>query len=126
MRPTPDEPAAAGPRPQLDLVTVDPGDLRDFAKLLDQVSQRIAEIETPLAEQARQQVGFGAFDASAGAAQQHDRALRASLANVRALRARVAQLTEGTLLLARRYADTEELNRSVGADVHAALQRKEA
>lgn len=126
MCPTPDGVTVPANRPQPAMVSVDPGDIRDFAKFLDGVNRRIAEVEAPLAERARQRVGFGAFDASQAATDQHDQALRASLANVRALRARAAQLTEGTLLLARRYADTEELNRSVAADVQAALQRGEA
>lgn len=126
MRPMPDEPAGPATPPPPPMVSVDPGDIRDFAKFLDQVSERVAEIERPLAERARQRTGFGAFVASDTATTQHDKALQAQLANVRALKARVDQLTEGTLLLARRYADTEDLNRSVAADVQAALQRREA
>ena len=67
---------------------------------------------------------FGAYHASQAAQKRHEQSLRAAVDNAEALRARMEELAGGTLALARRYSDLEELNRAIGGDVADALRRK--
>ncbi|GAB3625023.1 hypothetical protein GCM10027418_31100 [Mariniluteicoccus endophyticus] len=109
-------------------VHVDPGDIRDFARFLDEMTERVRDVEKTFEPYVREidpvRADFGAYYASAGATADHDKAVRAAHANLVALRKRVAELSEGTLLLSRGYAAAEDLNASVASDIKAALGNK--
>lgn len=114
--------AAPAPAKVTSAVTVDPGDLRDFARFLDEVAHEVAAVEKTLAGSGR--ADFGRYHSSPRATQAHDRAVRAAHANTTALRRRVEELAEGTLLLSRTYAGTEDLNAAEAGAIEAAMRRR--
>ena len=107
-------------------VTVDLGDIRDFARFLDEMAREVKLVEEALKarHEAADPLEFGAYHASQAAQKRHEQSLRAAVDNAEALRARMEELAGGTLALARRYSDLEELNRAIGGDVADALRRK--
>lgn len=104
-------------------VQVDPGDLKDFAKFLDQMVTEVRQIEIQMKRQvdAEEPVDFGQHHFSRTANSRHDRALESAYNNVQVMRKRLVELVEGTLQLSKQYQDLDELNAAAAADIAAAL-----
>lgn len=104
-------------------VQVDPGDLQDFARFLDQMVTEVSEIEIQMKRyaDADEPADFGQHHFSSTANSRHNRALESAYNNVQVMRKRLVELVEGTLELSKQYHDLDELNAAAAADIAAAL-----
>lgn len=116
----------SGRQPVSSDITVSPGDIRDFARFLDEMASEIAAIETTMRgyTDGTKPVDFGHYYASAAAAARHTGAVGTGHDNLRKLHGRTDEIVEGTLQLARQYAELEELNRVTAAAVTAELDKR--
>lgn len=112
------------PMPQVHRdVQVDPGDLKDFAKFLDQMLTEVREIEIQMKRyvDTDEPADFGQHHFSRTANFRHDQALESAYNNVQVMRKRLVELIDGTVRLSKQYHDLDELNASQASDIAAAL-----
>lgn len=103
-------------------VSVDPGEIRSYARFLQDMETELAAARTELiGNRGRAARAFGSFDRADTAVNKHDAALEGEIEVLEALITRFSELTEGTIQMSRTYADLEELNRTNGAQVSALL-----
>ncbi|OYN92746.1 hypothetical protein CGZ91_04600 [Parenemella sanctibonifatiensis] len=104
-------------------VTVDPGDIRDFAKFLDEMTTELQGLNQRVdAFKAPGSVGFGKYNASAGAEQRFREAINTHSSNLNRMVTRNQQLTSGSNELAKQYTDLNALNALHSVEVHNAIQ----
>jgi hypothetical protein len=103
--------------------SVDPGQIRKFAELLDGVTEEVSTgpkrwVDTaPTGNEM-----FGAFnDASTRAQTKHDEMVTDSRTFWKTMHERLDNVAAGTHEIATQYADLAELNESTGSDIQAAL-----
>lgn len=103
-------------------VTVDPGEIRAFAKFLDEMLIELQAIETSVSD-AKQvpATAFGVYSASAAAAKRHDTVLNAETANLKAIVKRMGEISNATSTVAKNYVDLDELNSANGSSIAAQL-----
>ena len=103
-------------------ISVDPGEIRSFAKFLQEMETELKLARTELVRnRGRAERGFGTFHRADAAVHKHDTALEAEIKQLDALIARFGELTEGTVQMSRTYTDLEELNRATTSQVTAHL-----
>ena len=103
-------------------VSVDPGEIRSFARFLQQMETELTSARTELIRnRGRAARAFGTFDRADTAVRKHDAALEDEIEYLDALIARFGELTEGTVQLSRTYSDLEELNRTTGTQISTHL-----
>ncbi|MFW6600405.1 hypothetical protein ACQBAU_18225 [Propionibacteriaceae bacterium Y2011] len=96
-------------------VSVDPGEIRAFAKFLDEMHEELTKVETAVKTSKNvPKEAFGAYDASPAAARKHETTLDRELDNLHTLVTRMGELTTGTTHVSKVYTDLEELNSSNG------------
>ncbi|HIT74858.1 MAG TPA: hypothetical protein IAA98_04665 [Candidatus Avipropionibacterium avicola] len=101
-------------------VTVDPGEIRAFARFLQDMETELSTTRDSLADNVGEaERTFGKYDGAETAVRKHDTTLQAELDALDALITRFSELTEGTIQVSRKYTDLEELNRT-NADVISA------
>jgi len=99
-------------------VSVDPGEIRAFAKFLDEMHEELVQItETVRGGTQVPASAFGVYSSSATAAQRHSATLTKELANLDALVARLAEIATQTTSVSRTYSDLEELNSTNGDSI---------
>lgn len=114
-----------GPAPAItSSVSVDPGQIRDFAKFLDEMSAEVKEIEDTLANfvnHPAKDEQFGIFTVSEQAVSRHQSVLTSSHKNMKHMTHRFHEVVNGGLEVAKRYNDLSELNAAKRGDVEAAM-----
>lgn len=105
-------------------VGVDPGQIREFAKFIDEMSAEIKEIEDTLAnfvQHPEKDEQFGVFTVSPDAVTRHQAVLADNHKDMKNLNHRFHEVVNGGLEVAKRYNDLSELNAAKGGDVEAAM-----
>ncbi|NLT30002.1 MAG: hypothetical protein GXX86_06025 [Propionibacterium sp.] len=106
-------------------VTVDPGSIAAFATFLDEMLDRIHDIEDRLEPYASglREVDFGEYQTSSGAGSRHLTLAKNAHDNVRTLAGRTEELVHGTNELAQQYNNLSALNRSRAHEITIALNQ---
>lgn len=113
----------SSPPPITSNVTVDPGEIRQFAKFLDEMETELRAIRQPLVDNVEvPERAFGVYQTSQRAARKHRGVLEAEAENLRLLVQRLSEIATGTNELARLYHDLNELNQASGAAVSTHLK----
>lgn len=110
-------------------IRVDPGQIRQFAKFLDEMTGEIGAIRNRLhayTPEGSEKVSFGEYAGSERAAAQHRETISQGNGAMTNLHRRSDDITEATRRLAGQYDDLEELNRATAAQVTTELNRKRA
>lgn len=110
-------------------IQVDPGQIRQFAKFLDEMTGEIRSIRDRVQDYTpggTEKVSFGNYTGSARAAEQHRATVTKGHGALQSLHKRSDDITEATRRLAGQYDDLEELNRATAAQVTTELNRKKA
>ncbi|NNG19756.1 hypothetical protein HJ590_09240 [Naumannella sp. ID2617S] len=110
-------------------ITVDPGQIREFSKFLDEMTREIGSIRKQVHDytpSGTEKVHFGEFTKSAQAAKRHHDSVAAGHDRAKRLHDRSDEITEATRRLAGQYDDLEELNGATAAQVTDELNRKRA
>ncbi len=103
-------------------VSVDPGEIRSFARFLQEMETELTSARTELVRNRNRAArAFGTFDRADAAVRKHDATLESEIDYLDALITRFGELTEGTIRMSRTYSDLEELNRTTGAQISAHL-----
>lgn len=110
-------------------IQVDPGQIRQFAKFLDEMTGEIRSIRDRVQDYTpggTEKVSFGNYTGSARAAEQHRATVTKGHGALQSLHKRSDDVTEATRRLAGQYDDLEELNRATAAQVTTELNRKKS
>lgn len=107
-----------GTPPVTSNVTVDPGQITQFAKFLDDMHEELkaVHLRVKAAEDIKPD-SFGAYYASPGAHKKYMTTLKAEIDNVKDLVERANEVTTGTNNVAKAYNDLDELNNTNGAAI---------
>lgn len=109
-------------RPVTSNVTVDPGEIRAFAKFLDEMATELQAVETSVGDAKQVPAeAFGVYTASADAAQRHGAVVDAEHANLKAIVKRITEISNATNSVAKAYNDLDELNSANGDTIAAHL-----
>lgn len=107
-------------------ITVDPGQIKQFAQFLDEMRGEIDALHRRMDELGVTSDHFGVHASSRSAGDAHARALARAVTNLDRLRWRADELVDGTNELSRLYGETEELNRTSAANVADLMDRKDS
>lgn len=127
-----DTPSAGGSnqpdhRPVTSDVVVDPGEIRQFAKFLDEMAGEVEKVTQQVGDftpEGTQKVDWGRYDSSGRAATKHRETVQDAHTQLKALHQRSTEVVDATQVLAGQYADLEDLNRASVEDVNAQLNKK--
>lgn len=111
--------------PGYESISVEPGQVRDFARFLDAVTEELATLAQQVRPLPAQPLDFGVFPAADRVRTKHAGTVDVLAANVIALRQRCAELTSGTAAISRQYADLEDLNDTLATTITNELNRTE-
>ena len=107
-------------------ITVDPGQIKQFATFLAEMKSEIQSLHDRMDALGIKPDDFGIHGSSRAAGEAHATALTAAVGNLDRLRNRADELVDGTNELSRLYADTEELNRANAEKVAGALNGEDS
>ena len=104
-------------------VTVDPGEIRAFAKFLGEMETELKAIRTSVEDgKSVPAKAFGVYHASEGAAKRHTTVLDDELKFLGDVVKRMGEITDGTSELSKIYNDLGELNQANSDAVSAHLK----
>jgi len=104
-------------------VTVDPGEIRAFAKFLGEMETELKSIRTTVQDgKSVPAKAFGVYHASESAAQRHTKVLDEELTFLDKVVKRMGEVSDGTTQLSKIYTDLAELNQANSDAVSAHLK----
>lgn len=105
-------------------ITVDPGQVKEFASFLAQMREELDSLHKRMDGLEVTPEHFGVHRSSKTAGDKHHAALRAAIDNLSRLCSRTDEITDGTNQISRLYSDVEELNTSNANSITDAMNSK--